>query len=911
MTNHLQFLVLGLGSGAVFAALALALTVTYRSSGVINFATGSIALYCAYTYAFLRKGELLVLVPGLPKTLDLGGDPGFWIATTLALLMSALLGLIIYLVVFRPLRNAPPVAQAVASIGLMVVFTELAVLRVGTAPIGVKPIFPSATWSVGDLRIPQDRVYFALTMLGVAVVLAAAFRFTRFGLATRAAAQSEKGAYVSGLSPDRIAAYNWMIGTAVAGLAGILIAPIVPLAPTAYTLFIVPALAAAIIGRFSSVVGAVIAGLAIGMLQSESQYLVRVYEWLPSAGLVELIPLILILAVLVVRARPLPSRGAVLVSSLGRAPRPQRVLLSTTGFAVVGVAALATLSGEWRTGLITSVIFAVIALSLVVVTGFAGQISLAQLALAGTAGFLLGPIADSWGIPFPFAPFLAASASMLLGVIIGLPALRVRGLTLAVVTLAFAYAIEAVWFRNTDVVSSAGIDIPPPTLFGYDLGIGSGSDYPRFRFGLLCLIVLLAVALGVAMLRRSTLGTRMLAVRANERSAAASGVDVVRTKLIACAIAAFIAGIGGTLLAYQQTNVSFEPFAALAGLSLFATVYLAGVTSVTGGLLAGLLGTGGLIFVALEKSFDGAIWYPMIVGIALVLAVLLNPEGLAGSIHTIAARLRPIPARLGTGSVAPTPATVQPEKDVQIGTDPALTLSGVTVRYGGVVAVDNVGFTVPHGAIVGLIGPNGAGKTTLIDAISGFAPATGQINIAHRRLDGLAPHQRTRAGLGRTFQAIELYEDLSVRENVLVGLSSHTRSGSDAPQLDDIFELLGLTDVREVTAGALSQGQRQLVSIARALAGRPRVLLLDEPAGGLDTNESRWLGERLRAIRASGVSILLVEHDMGLVLDVCDHIQVLNFGTTLTAGPPSDIRTDRTVAEAYLGSTHTPKVVTP
>jgi ABC-type branched-subunit amino acid transport system ATPase component len=243
-----------------------------------------------------------------------------------------------------------------------------------------------------------------------------------------------------------------------------------------------------------------------------------------------------------------------------------------------------------------------------------------------------------------------------------------------------------------------------------------------------------------------------------------------------------------------------------------------------------------------------------------------------------------------------------------------LDLRDVSVHYGGVVAVDGVSFSVKKGSIVGVIGPNGAGKTTLIDAISGFAPQGGDIVLRDRSLTGLAPHLRIRAGLGRTFQAIELYDDLSVAENVKVGLTASSRKHADGSKvseddrLAEIFALLGLSEVRGRPAGALSQGQRQLVSIARALAGSPDVLLLDEPAGGLDTNESHWLGERLRNIRDAGVTILLVDHDMSLVLGLCDTINVLNFGKVIASGTPAEIRADRGVAAAYLGTTHAEEV---
>ncbi|KJE23316.1 amino acid/amide ABC transporter membrane protein 1 [Frankia torreyi] len=909
MVQHLVFLCLGIGNGSVFAALALALVVTYRSSGVVNFATSGLALYAAYTYALLRQGKFMILIPGLPKTVDLGSQLGLAAAMALSLAITGVLGLLLYLVVFRPLRTAPPVARAVASIGVSVVFTGLTAARLGTTPLSVEPIYPSRLWTHGSFRVASDRVYFALTILAVALALGALYRFTRFGLATRAAAETEKGAYLSGLSPDRIAALNWIIGALVAGLAGILIAPIVPLVPVAYTLFIVPALAAAILGRFQYLVPAVVGGLAIGMLQSETQHLESLHHWLPSSGLPELIPLVLILIVLVARARALPERGAVILSSLGRAPRPAHIRLNLVVFGAIAVIGLFVLSGQWLTALITSLVFGVIALSMVVVTGYAGQVSLTQLPLAGAAGFLVGPLTDDWHLPFPVAPLVAALFAMVLGVVIGLPALRVRGLTVAVVTFALAYALEAIWFRNSDIVPSSGVDVPSPSLFGWDLGIGSGPSYPRVRFGLLCLVVLALTALAVARLRTSRLGSQMLAVRANERSAAAAGINVTRIKIVAFAIASFIAGIGGCLVGYQQGNITFDPVSAFSGLALFTTVYIAGITSVSGGVLAGFLAVEGLSYLIIDKILSTGLWYDVLSGVGVVLTVVGNPEGIVGPMHSYADRHR----RRGLGEpalgaqAAPVPAQTRPapvRPAPVLGPD-VLTVRGLTVRYGGVVAVDDVSFAAPEGAIVGLIGPNGAGKTTLMDAISGFVSCSGSVELAGTPVERLAPHERVRAGLGRTFQAIELYEDLSVAENVSVGTTAlRGRGGGAHRDVEDTLALLGLAGVRDRPAGELSQGQRQLISIARALAGNPRVLLLDEPAGGLDTTESQWLGERLRDIRDSGVTILLIDHDMSLVLGLCDRIEVINFGSVIASGSPAEIRSDRRVAAAYLGSTH-------
>ncbi|WP_030616501.1 branched-chain amino acid ABC transporter permease/ATP-binding protein [Streptomyces fulvoviolaceus] len=915
MSQYVVFLLLGLGSGAVFGALALALVLTYRSSGVVNFATGALALYSAYTYAFLRQGELLVPIPGLPTTVGLGGPLGLVPAMVISLVLAAVLGVVLYGLVFRQLRSAPPVAKAVASIGVMLVIQAVLAARVGTAQVSVKAILPNDPVEWGGSRIPGDRLWFAAVIVVLTVALALVFRLTRFGLAARAAAESEKGALVSGLSPERIAVANWALSSAIAGLSGILIAPIVPLVPISYTLFIVPALAAALVGNFTALVPAVGAGLVIGMLQSELQFLQGKWSWLPQTGTAQLVPLAVILAYLVVRGRPLPTRGSLIQQALGRAPRPDRILGPAVVSTGLGVVVLFATHGSIRAAVITSLTLAVISLSLVVVTGFAGQISLAQLTLAGVGAFSLSKLSAGWGIPFPLAPLLAAVVAMVIGVVIGLPALRIRGLPAAVVTVALAVALEAFWFRNTEL--NGGLDgskVPSPRLFGIDLGIGAGEDYPRIPFALLCLVVLLLVGLGVAWLRRSRLGAAMLAVRANERSAAAAGIDVARTKIIAFAIGAFVAGLGGALLGYQQTVADAEMFTAIGGLGLFATAYLAGITSLSGGLVAGVMGAGGLLPVLLDRALSMGEWYGVIMGIGLVLTVITNPEGIVGPAHELMNKLRhrrrsavdAVDDQDAEPLTGTTPSARPPVPDPG---DVVLSVRDVGVRYGGVVAVDSVSFAVRSGEIVGVIGPNGAGKTTLLDAISGYSRSTGTVEFDGRPISSLKPHQRGRAGLGRTFQGIELYEDLSVEENVLVGEAAARHGGDHVGTVQGLdlrnrlFETLHLSRFRAQPARELSQGRRQLVSIARALAGRPRMLLLDEPAAGLDSSESRWLGDRLRAVRAAGVTVLLIDHDMGLVLDVCDRIVVLDIGKVIAEGTPAEVKADPRVATAYLGAT--------
>ncbi|HEY6495711.1 MAG TPA: ABC transporter ATP-binding protein [Trebonia sp.] len=245
---------------------------------------------------------------------------------------------------------------------------------------------------------------------------------------------------------------------------------------------------------------------------------------------------------------------------------------------------------------------------------------------------------------------------------------------------------------------------------------------------------------------------------------------------------------------------------------------------------------------------------------------------------------------------------------------PLLSVAALTVRYGGVVALDSVSLSVPAAGFVGLIGPNGAGKTTFVDALTGFTRYSGEVRFAGARLDREPAHVRARHGLARTFQSGGVFDDLTVEENILVGerrgsgwLSAFwsVLSGRSAPAsraTRDIVGSLGLTEFLGARAEELSEGQRKLVAVAQALASRPKLLLLDEPAAGLDSAESAWLGRRLLAVRDSGVAILLVDHDMDLVVSVCDELVVLDFGKVIAVGPPREVMANPLVVSAYLGS---------
>jgi branched-chain amino acid transport system permease protein len=628
----------------VYALLGLGLVLVHRATGVVHVAHGATAMYVAYVYAEIREtGDLVLPLGGVAARLPLGDAPSTALAVVVALTVAAALGLLLHLLVFRPLHGAPPLAKLVASVGVMVVLQAVAVLQFGSADRFVAPLLPSRPLQLLDVQVPLDRLLLAAVALVAAAALALVFRATRFGLATRAAAEDDDAATLLGWSPHRLAAANWVLASLLAGLAGILVAPITALNPLTYSLFVVPALAAALVGRLESFGLTVGTALALGMAQSQLVTLQAEQDWLRTLNLRAALPFAIIVVVMVVRGRLVPSRSTPPAARLPVAVRPDRPLLALAVALPAGALALAALSGEYRLGLVRSLIGAVVCLSVVVLTGYVGQLSVAQMAFAGVAGFGLSRLQDGWGVPFPVAPLLAAAGAGAVGLLLGLAARRVRGVDLAVLTLAAGVAVDEIVFRNPAVTGGlGGSPVPPPRLLGVDLGPTSPGDAPpQLAFALLVLFVLAACCLAVARLRRGALGRRMLAVRANERAAAACGVDVPRTKVVAFVMAAFLAGLGGALLGYSQGSLSYESFGVFASLSVLAVAYLGGVASIAGALLGGLLVPGGLLAVGLDDTTGlGPEHLLLASGLALVVIAVLAPEGLAGLVRRAAERTR-------------------------------------------------------------------------------------------------------------------------------------------------------------------------------------------------------------------------------------------------------------------------------
>src|SRR3954462_2799529 len=357
MASWILFLLLGLGSGAVYGILALGLVLKHRSAGVVDFGHGAVAMFIAYVYLGLREdGSLQFPWVVLPHEINLGGSIATAPAIAISLIYACVLGAVMYWLIYRPLRGATALTRVCASVGTMLARQAIAVLNYGMTPKSTPAILPPEPLEIAGITVPSDRLWFAAIVLVLAAALAAVYRFTRFGLATRASAENEQGAALVGLSADRIGAGNWIIATVLAGIAGILIAPVSTVDPTSYTLFIVPALGVALVARFNSFAVAAAAGLALGMLQSEITKLLTIWDWLPQQGVPQALPFLLVVIAMTLLARGVGARGTVGEPRNPSLGRPSRPYLTTALCFVAGVVVLVVLHGSLRAAFIASLV---------------------------------------------------------------------------------------------------------------------------------------------------------------------------------------------------------------------------------------------------------------------------------------------------------------------------------------------------------------------------------------------------------------------------------------------------------------------------------------------------------------------------------------------------------------------------
>ncbi len=895
MEEVIRFALLGLGIGATYALASQGLIIIYRGSGVLNFALGAIGMAGAYVWWELTTNQGWPFLPGLIA----------------GVAFAAVLGALVHLFIMRPLRHAAPLVRVIATLGVLITIQSIAILRYTATSKFVPSDLPTDIVHIHNtIVISADR----LILLGISIVLTGGlwliYRYTKFGLSTSAVAESERSASALGLSPDTIAALNWAFGCGLAGLAAILIVPIVTLQPAVLTNLVLAATAAALVAGFRSFPIALVAGLVVGIAQTE------VTRYVEQTGVGTAVPFLLIVIWLVIRGQALPLRDYLLqrLPTIGTG----QIHKAGLGFGVlVGVVLLSVMTPIWIDAITVTICVAVILLSIVVLTGYTGQLSLAQFAFAGFGAWVGGRLLATTDLPFLLGILIGIVATIPLGILFGLPAVRTRGINLAIVTLGLGSAVELVLFGNTDFTGGfGGTQIGEPSLFGLNI---NAAAHPT-RYGLMALVCLVLVSLIVANLRRGRSGRRLIAVRTNERAAAALGISVPGAKLYAFAVAAAIAGLGGILLAFRTPSINFAEFTSFNSITMVAFAMIGGIGYLFGPVIGATLAPGAFS-ERLLNSIDSGIgkYIPLIGGVSLILLVLVNQNGIVkeqiAQIAFLRQKLGGLIPFLAPKEKEPRTLPESTGSGIQVEKSMTLEVKNLTVKYGGTVAVDAVSLTVKPGEVVGLIGPNGAGKTSLIDAVTGFtkmAPGS-QLLLDGVDISRWSATKRARAGMSRSFQSLELFEDSTVLDNLRAAsdprdMGSYARDlvwPVNVPLPDSVVSTIRefeLEDDLDRLVEDLPYGRRRLLALARAVATQSSVLLLDEPAAGLGDAETAELAHLVgRLAREWGIAVLLVEHDMNFVMSVCDELVVLDFGRMIATGKPAEVRNDPAVIAAYLG----------
>jgi branched-chain amino acid transport system permease protein len=602
--------------------------------------------------------------------------------------------------------------------------------------------------------------------------------------------------------------------------------------------------------------------------------------------------------------------------------------------------------------------YAALALGLNIVVGFAGLLDLGYAAFFAIGAYFYGiltafqvmPTWSSFWDPFAWVGLvekinqggpdlvhftlsfwlalpLGALVAAFFGVLFGAPTLRLRGDYLAIVTLGFGEIVPIV-ARNIDSVTNgaAGLNgVQPPHLFGYNFGVDA-VPYYYVGIGLIAFLIFTSVRL-----RDSRIGRAWMAIREDETAAAAMGVNPVKYKLMAFAIGAGFAGMTGVYFVAKLQTATPEMFNFNVSSMLIVMVVLGGMGSVWGVVAGAVLlqllqsmilpelsrfahSLGETLGSTLLQNIDFVQWTQLLFGLILILMMLYRRDGMIPAVRrTPALTFDAQHAEVARGGFQ------NLHRVAEWGEGGALEVRGVTVKFGGLVALNNIDLTVPQGGVVAVIGPNGSGKSTLFNVITGLVPASGSISFGGRELLGLKPHQILEIGVARTFQNIRLFPTLTVLENVLIGRHARLKSGpvasvlQTAGQIDeeasahdavlDIITLFGNRLAPRIAQAVfgLSYANRRRVEIARALASRPRILLLDEPTAGMNPAETLELAEQIKSLHASGLSILIIEHKLDVVTKLADTVIVLDHGDKIAEGLPDEVRRNEQVLTAYLG----------
>ncbi|MFE9560746.1 ATP-binding cassette domain-containing protein [Streptomyces sp. NPDC006487] len=927
MGDLLAFVLSGLVSGALYALLATGLVLSYSASGLFNFAHGATAYLCALTFYELHSGV---------------GWPAVPAALLVVLVLAPGLGWALDRLMFRRLAQVGETAQIVATIGLLVALPAAGLWTVelltdAGAPLkpaenqfglpGVGPS-PATSWQLtADVGIDSDQLITWVATALVAVALWVLMRHTRLGLRLRAAVDNRSLTELRGIDADRLSSVAWMIASGLAGLAGVLATPLLGLSAHDFTLFLFVSATAAVIGRFASVPLAFAGGLGLGVLQN----LVVGYASFADSvtGFRTAVPFLILFGGLLVLTRRARAAGtaAVDVASpdhLAGAPWGRRWGVWAGGAVLLGTAFYTVTTPFWSGLLAQGLALALVFMSFTVVTGLGAMVSLAQGTFVTGAALVAG-LLMSRGWPFFAALAVGTCVAAVLGALVALPALRLGGRSLALATLALAFLADQVlfqmrWLRNGD----SGWSIPRPVIGPVDL-----SD--DRALGVALVLMVSAVAAGLSALRGSPSGRAMLAVRSAPAAAMASGVSVLRTKLLLFTLSAGLAGFGGVMYASYNTRITATDFTAMTGLVWLAVVVAAGVRRPQYAVVAGL------VFAVAPRVMADYVTesahLPVILFGLAGLALANDPDGYCAAVPVRLARRRAVvsagaaagavpAARVGggagvgpagraptpplpeTGAAHRTPSGAPPPDprssnaggaDVQPPDGPALELRGVTAGYDGGLVLHGVDLVVRKGEILAVLGPNGAGKSTACRVAAGaLAVAGGTVHVGGRDATRNGAVGRSRAGVLLAPEGRGIFPSLSIEEN----LSLYLR---DAEERDAVYDRFPrLRERRTLSAGSLSGGEQQMLALAPLLQRPPGVLIADEPSLGLAPRVVDEVYGLLMELRAAGTALLLVEEKAAEILGIADTVAYLSQGRVSWCGPRSEVEADR-LTEAYLG----------
>ncbi|MFD8992322.1 ATP-binding cassette domain-containing protein [Streptomyces goshikiensis] len=951
MEDLLVIALSGLVSGALYALLATGLVLSYSASGLFNFAHGATAYLCALVFYEVRSGL---------------GWPAVPAALLVVLVLAPGLGWALDRLMFRRLARVGESAQIVATIGLLVALPAAglwAVELLADAGAPVKPAenqfglpgvgpSPARSWQLTEgVGIDSDQLITWVATALVAVALWVLLRHTRLGLRLRAAVDNRSLTELRGISADRLSSVAWMIASGLAGLAGVLATPLLGLSAHDFTLFLFVSATAAVIGRFASVPLAFAGGLGLGVLQN----LVAGYASFAEriTGFRTAVPFLILFGGLLVLTRRARTAGTAAadappVDHLAGASWARRWGVWAVLAGALCVAFYTVTTPFWSGLLAQGLAIGLVFMSFTVVTGLGAMVSLAQATFVTGAALVAG-LLMSRGWPFVAALAAGTCAAAVLGALVALPALRLGGRSLALATLALAFLADQVlfqlrWLRNGD----AGWPVPRPVIGPVDL-----SDDRALGVALVLLVAL--VAAGLSVLRDSPAGRAMLAVRSAPAAAMASGVSVLRTKLLLFTLSAGLAGFGGVMYASYNTRVTATDFTAMTGLVWLAVVVAAGVRRPQYAVVAGLVFAVaprlmadyvtasahlpvilfGLAGLALANDPDGYC-AALPVRAAKRRAGAASPEagpagadstgavstgaGPAGAGPTGAGSAEAGPARSDTSGAGWTPAgsggagpggagsavvggapvvALAGSRGVGSGPSgpgvPALELRGVRAGYDGGLVLRGVDLSVRRGEVLAVLGPNGAGKSTACRVAAGLVPVTGgEVLVRGRAVTGDGAVRRARSGVVLAPEGRGVFPSLTVEENLALCLP-------DARARDAVYERFPhLRERRGVAAGALSGGEQQMLALAPLLQRPPEVLIADEPSLGLAPRVVAEVYALLTELRDAGTALLLVEEKAAGILGVADTVAYLSRGRVSWCGPRAEVEEDR-LTEAYLG----------